>query len=304
LHLALTLGEGAGIGPDLALALGAQLSDVVLIGCQQTLQERAIALGLPTWPHAVIDIPCAVKVVPGVLDTRNAQATLAMLERAAAGAQTGEFRAIVTAPVQKSLLNDAGIAFSGHTEFFQAQAGVSRVVMLLVADAMRVALVTTHLPLRAVPDAVTHAAVLDSLIVLHAGLRAQFGVEQPKIAVLGLNPHAGEGGHLGHEDHAQIVPAIRAARALGIDAHGPLPADTAFIARNLSGVDAVLAMYHDQGLPVLKYAGFGHSVNVTLGLPYVRTSVDHGTALDLAASGRADPGSLRAAVQLARELSR
>jgi 4-hydroxythreonine-4-phosphate dehydrogenase len=302
LRLALTLGEPAGIGPDLALALAGELADVVAIGCARTLAARAQQLGLPPWPHPIIDVPCASKAVPGELDRRNAEAVLTMLRRAADGALRGEFAALVTAPVHKAILNDAGTAFSGHTEFFQAHAGVDRVVMLLVADLLRVALVTTHLPLRQVPDAITAAAVLETLKVLDHGLRQQFGIPAARIAVLGLNPHAGEGGHLGSEDDGEIAPAIHAARALGIIAEGPIPADTAFTPRRLANADAVLAMFHDQGLPVLKYAGFGHAVNVTLGLPYVRTSVDHGTALDLAGTGRADAGSLRAAVQLARTL--
>lgn len=303
MRLALTLGEPSGIGPDLALALADELADVVLIGCARTLAQRARTLGLPLWPHAILDIPCVAPVRAGAINPANAAAVLAMLKRAADGALSGEFGALVTAPVHKAALNDAGIAFTGHTEYFQAHAGVGRVVMLLVADTLRVALVTTHLPLRQVPDAITAAAVLETLKVLDFGLQQQFGIRAARIAVLGLNPHAGEGGHLGFEDDAEIAPAIAAARALGIDADGPIPADTAFTPRRLANADAVLAMFHDQGLPVLKYAGFGHAVNVTLGLPYVRTSVDHGTALDLAGSGRADPGSLRAAVKLARELT-
>jgi 4-hydroxythreonine-4-phosphate dehydrogenase len=206
---------------------------------------------------------------------------------------------MVTAPVQKSTISDAGVPFSGHTEWLAERLATPRPVMLLVAGKLRVALATTHLPLRAVPDAISSDDLAATLRVLAEGLRAHFRLPRPRIAVLGLNPHAGESGHMGTEDRDVIAPAIAAAVAAGIAAHGPVPADTAFTPRQLTDTDAVLAMYHDQGLPVLKYAGFGHAVNVTLGLPIVRTSVDHGTALDLAGTGRADPGSLVAAIELA-----
>src|SRR5690606_1805459 len=210
---------------------------------------------------------------------------------------------MITAPVQKSVINDAGIAFSGHTEYLAARAGVERVVMMLAADELRVALATTHLPLRDVPAAITADLLRATLRILATELRRKFRIAQPRILGLGLNPHAGEGGHLGHEDRDVIAPVIAELDGAGMALHGPLPADTAFTPRWLAQADAVLAMYHDQGLPVLKYAGFGHAVNITLGLPFVRTSVDHGTALDLAGSGRADPGSLRAAIELAANLA-
>ena len=343
LPLLLTAGEPAGIGPDLCLALA--LSDasptrpLLIAGCPETLRERAALLGLPVevrcttpaalanatavaappadnaatvsatqavvycWPFSV-----AARVVPGQLDPRNAPAVLAMPRAAALAAAAGEVAAIVTAPVQKSVIAHAGIPFTGHTEFFaelfaEASGAACPVVMLLVADTLRVALATTHLPLRAVPNAITQDGLLQTLQILDGSLRTRFGIAKPRIAVLGLNPHAGEGGHLGHEDAAVIAPAIANARAAGIHAFGPLPADTAFTPKALAQADAVLAMFHDQGLPVLKHVGFGAGVNVTLGLPIIRTSVDHGTALDLAGTGKADTGSLAAAVALANVLA-
>mgnify|MGYP002073455818 FL=1 len=280
------------------------------------MAERARAVGLdialcgsssapPSWGRgrmAVIDTPLATASIPGRLDPRNASYVLATLAHAADGASTGEFDAIVTAPVHKGVINDAGVRFTGHTEFFAARAGCA-VVMMLVADTLRVALATTHLPLSAVPAAITREGLRQSLRILDHDLRARFGLGVPRIAVLGLNPHAGEDGHLGREEIETISPVLDGLRAEGLDLVGPLPADTAFVPMHLAGYDAVFAMYHDQGLPVLKHAGFGHAVNVTLGLPYVRTSVDHGTALDLAGSGRADAGSLRAATRLAATLS-
>ena len=249
--------------------------------------------------------------VPGTLDPRNAAYVLATLARAAEGATTGEFAAIVTAPVHKGIINDAGVPFTGHTEFF-AQRARRAVVMMLVATGdhgarnggdLRVALATTHLPLAAVPAAITRASLVRTLRILCDDLIAHFRIATPRVAVLGLNPHAGEGGHLGREEIDEIAPAIAQLRAAGFDIAGPLPADTAFVPAQLARFDAVLAMYHDQGLPVLKHAGFGHAVNVTLGLPYVRTSVDHGTALDLAGTGKADAGSLVAATRLAMQLA-
>ena len=327
LPLLLTAGEPAGIGPDLCLALA--ISDasptrpLLIAGCPETLRERAALLGLPvevrcTTPAAMVSttksvvycwpFPVAAPVVPGQLDPRNAPAVLAMLRAAALAAAAGEVAAIVTAPVQKSVIADAGIPFTGHTEFFaewfaDASGTACPVVMLLVADTLRVALATTHLPLRAVPDAITQEGLLQTLRILDGSLRTRFAIAKPRIAVLGLNPHAGEGGHLGLEDAAVIAPAIATARAAGIDAFGPLPADTAFTPKALAQADAVLAMFHDQGLPVLKHVGFGAGVNVTLGLPILRTSVDHGTALDLAGTGKADRGSLVAAVALANTLA-
>jgi len=317
-RIALTAGEPAGIGPELlgAISAGEFAADLVFIGNAELLIERARAARkhLALHPHdadkpvgkagsiAVIDTPLGVPSQAGQLDRRNARHVLDILGRAADGAQSGEFDAIVTAPVHKGVINDAGIAFSGHTGFFAERAGCE-VVMMLVADRLRVALATTHLPLSAVPAAITREGLASTLRILHADLRRHFAIEQPRIAVLGLNPHAGEGGHMGHEEIDTITPVIEQLRGEGLNLIGPLPADSAFVPRHLQHFDAVLAMYHDQGLPVLKHAGFGHAVNVTLGLPYVRTSVDHGTALDLAGSGRADAGSLRAALQLAIQLA-
>jgi 4-hydroxythreonine-4-phosphate dehydrogenase len=224
-----------------------------------------------------------------------------MLDQAIDGCVRREFAAMVTAPVQKSIINEGGVPFTGHTEYLAERTGASHPVMLLAADTLRVALATTHLPLRAVSDAVTPALLDTTLSILHEDVRRLWGISRPRIAVCGLNPHAGESGHLGTEDRDVILPAIERARAAGMLVDGPLPADTVFVPRHLSNYDVVLAMYHDQGLPVLKHAGFGHAVNVTLGLPIARTSVDHGTALDLAGTGRADAGSLIAATRLAIE---
>jgi 4-hydroxythreonine-4-phosphate dehydrogenase len=226
-----------------------------------------------------------------------------MLNRAICGTAQAEFDAMVTAPVQKSVINDSGVPFTGHTEYLAERTNSPHPVMLLAAGSLRVALATTHLPLRAVSDAITPVLLDTTLAILHADVRRLFGVERPRIAVCGLNPHAGESGHLGREDADVIAPAIARARAAGMLVDGPLPADTVFVPRMLSNYDVVLAMYHDQGLPVLKHAGFGHAVNVTLGLPIVRTSVDHGTALDLAGTGQADPGSLLAATRLAIDMA-
>jgi 4-hydroxythreonine-4-phosphate dehydrogenase len=317
-RIALTAGEPAGIGPELIACLAARdfAADLVVIGNAGLLVERAKAIGVVldldiAGAHgkghrpghlAVIDVALPVISKAGKLDTRNASHVLAMLSRAADGARLGEFDAIVTAPVHKGVINDAGIHFSGHTEFLADRAGC-KVVMMLVAEHLRVALATTHLPLSSVPAAIHREGLLTCLRIVHADLHQRFGIAAPCIAVLGLNPHAGEGGHMGREEIDTITPVVEELRAEGMNLIGPLPADTAFVPRHLEHFDAVLAMYHDQGLPVLKHAGFGHAVNVTLGLPYVRTSVDHGTALDLAGTGRADAGSLHAAVNLAIELT-
>ena len=312
-RIALTSGEPAGIGPDLCVAL-ARLALREDLGCEVVclidgalFEARAQALRSPiaqTPGRFVVEpIPVAEPVVAGRLDRRNARYVLALLDRAIEGCRSGEFAAMVTAPVQKSVINDAGVAFSGHTEYLAEACGAPRPVMMLACDAMRVALVTTHLPLSAVPAAITPEAVDETLRILDADLRRHHGIPRPRIAVCGLNPHAGESGHLGREEIDVIAPAIERARAAGIDCHGPLPADTAFLPRLVEGCDALLAMYHDQGLPVLKYAGFGRAVNVTLGLPFLRTSVDHGTALDLAGTGRADAGSLEEALRLATRLA-
>lgn len=326
-RLAVTAGEPAGIGPELVarLAAGDIAADLVAIADPQVLEAAARASGLhiecrPYVADArlhtrapgtlrIIATASATGVVPGRLDPRNGAYVLETLARAADGATRGEFDAIVTAPVHKGVINDAGVPFTGHTEFF-AERTRRDVVMLLAAPHggrdggdLRVALATTHLPLQAVPAAITRDGLARTLRILHHDLVERFGIASPRIAVLGLNPHAGEGGHLGREEIDTIAPAVAALRADGIDLHGPIPADTAFVPSQLVRYDAVLAMYHDQGLPVLKHAGFGHAVNVTLGLPWVRTSVDHGTALDLAGTGRADPGSLFAATRLALSLA-
>ncbi|MDG0978505.1 MAG: 4-hydroxythreonine-4-phosphate dehydrogenase PdxA [Halieaceae bacterium] len=315
--IAITLGEPSGIGPDIvACALqNASAHRRIVIGSAITLEARAKQLGLPIRlvPYGeptndraiveVIDCPTAEPVTPGALNAANATSVLHSLERAAYGALQGEFDAIVTAPVQKSVINDAGITFSGHTEFFADIANVRKVVMMLVAGSLRVALVTTHLPLSAVPRAITTEAITETLKITQTDLQRHFGIANPKFAVLGLNPHAGEGGHLGREEIEVISPCLEQLRTRGFDLLGPLPADTAFQPLILDQVDAVIAQYHDQGLPVLKYAGFGEAVNVTLGLPFVRTSVDHGTALDLAGTGRAKTGSFSAAFELAATLA-
>ena len=329
-RLALTAGEPAGIGPELIAKLAASdiAADLVAVMDSALLEAAAraagIALRIATYdPDEVVSVrapgslrivPMALQVAatPGSLDPRNAAYVLATLARAADGASSGEFDAIVTAPVHKGVINEAGIRFTGHTEFFARRAGRD-VVMMLVAPhgggreagggALRVALATTHLPLAAVPAAITRPALVRSLRILCDDLIARFGIAAPRVAVLGLNPHAGEGGHLGREEIDEIAPAVQQLRAAGFDVRGPIPADTAFVPGQLERHDAVLAMYHDQGLPVLKHAGFGHAVNVTLGLPFIRTSVDHRTALDIAGSGRADPGSLIAAALLAMRLT-
>jgi 4-hydroxythreonine-4-phosphate dehydrogenase len=280
--------------------------DVLCLADAQLLQQRAALLGMPApgGPHFEVEhVALAAPVRPGSLDTRNARYVLTLLDRALALCKSGGCAALVTAPVQKSVINDAGIAFTGHTEYLAERCGGVLPVMMLVARELRVALATTHLPLRAVSAAITPALLDATLRIVATDLRRHWRMTQPRIAVCGLNPHAGEGGHLGAEDDAVIAPAIRRAQASGIAASGPYPADTIFVPQRLASFDVVLAMYHDQGLPTLKYAGFGSAVNVTLGLPILRTSVDHGTALDLAGSGRADDGSLIAALELAARLA-
>jgi 4-hydroxythreonine-4-phosphate dehydrogenase len=319
-RLAVTLGEPAGIGAELVAALAATdlRADLIAIGDKDALllaaQTRGIALQLEAddgqWRRGrtsgslrYVHIPAPAPVVPGRLDVRNAPYVVDMLARAVDGGLEGEFDALVTAPVQKSVINDAGIAFTGHTEFFADRAKCD-VAMLLVAPGLRVALATTHLPLAEVPAAITPATLVRILRIVYNDLRHRFRIENPRIAVLGLNPHAGEGGHLGREEIDIIGPTLAALRADGMRLEGPLSADTAFVPAQRARFDAYLAMYHDQGLPVLKALGFGDSVNVTLGLPFVRTSVDHGTALNLAGTGKADPASLIAAAKLAMELAR
>jgi 4-hydroxythreonine-4-phosphate dehydrogenase len=307
--IAITTGEPAGIGPELALRAAAQAdAPVTLIGDAALLETTAFAIGLG-WPlprASIVHVPLAYPCVPGRLDPRNARHVVETLDRAIDGCMAGRYRAMVTAPVQKSVINDGHATrtpFSGHTEYLAERSGASHVVMLLVGGGLRVALATTHLPLSAVPAAITASSLAATLDVLQHDLRAKFALPAPRIGVAGLNPHAGESGQLGREEIEVIGPAVVAARARGIDATGPLPADTLFVPAQLARFDAVLAMYHDQGLPVLKHASFGHGVNVTLGLPFVRTSVDHGTALDLAGTGRADAGSMLAALRLAEELA-
>ena len=324
--IAVTMGEPAGIGPDLCVRLAERrwAARLIGIGDIELLRDRARRLraGVRIVPYIrgrdaapgtfeVAHFPLAVPAVPGRLDQANAKAVLATLDAALTGCLAGEFSAMVTAPVQKSVINDAGMAFSGHTEFLAERTGATVVMMLVGATAtgpLRVALTTTHLPLAAVPAAITEALVTRTVRIVADELSAKFRIAKPRIAVCGLNPHAGEGGYLGREELEIIAPALAALREQGIAVAGPLPADTVFVPAKASEFDCVIAMYHDQGLPVLKHASFGHGVNVTLGLPIVRTSVDHGTALDLAADGAgarsADPGSLFAAVALAIELGK
>lgn len=316
--LAVTTGEPAGVGPDLALRLteagvGARC---VLIGDKTLLAARARQLGLslalrdyapdtpaPAQGLEVCHVPLAVPAAPGRLDPANAGYVLATLDRAIDGCLSGEFAAMVTAPVHKGVINDGGVAFSGHTEYLAERTHTPKVVMMLAGGGMRVALATTHLPLRDVADAITADSLEQVIRILHGDLRAKFGIAAPRVLVAGLNPHAGESGHLGREEIEVIEPLLARLRGEGMDLIGPLPADTLFNPDKLRRCDAVLAMYHDQGLPVLKHASFGAGINITLGLPIVRTSVDHGTALDLAGSGQAHPGSLFEAVQLAAQLA-
>jgi len=323
-RIALTSGEPAGIGPELCLAVAAGVPppcELVCFGDAALLEERARQLGIavrllpyegggsaaPAPPVRgtlrVAQEPLAVPSVPGRLEPANARYVLALLDRAIDGALAGEFDAIVTAPVHKGVINDAGIAFTGHTEYLAQRTHSARAVMLLAAGELRVALATTHLPLAAVSGALTTDSLYEAGTILARELERRFAVRDPRIAVCGLNPHAGEGGHLGDEEVRIIAPAIERLRGAGIRASGPLPADTVFVPQVLARYDAVLAMYHDQGLPVVKYAGFERAVNVTLGLPLLRTSPDHGTALDLAGTGRADGRSLAAAIELAARLA-
>jgi 4-hydroxythreonine-4-phosphate dehydrogenase len=291
----------------------------VVFADRELLAERASSLGLaidlaeydpaaparPHTPHSleIVHVPLARASRAGTLDPANARAVLDALRLGVQGCMRGEFCGLVTGPVHKGVINDAGLPFTGHTEFLAELSGARLPVMLLCGGGLRVALATTHLPLARVSAALTRERLADVLEVLHRDLQCRFGLATPRILVCGLNPHAGEGGHLGREEIDVIAPVIGALSARGLALQGPVPADTAFTPQRLSGADAVLAMYHDQGLPVLKHAAFGHAVNVTLGLPFVRTSVDHGTALDLAGSGRADAGSMRAAIALAADLA-
>jgi 4-hydroxythreonine-4-phosphate dehydrogenase len=299
--IAVTSGEPAGIGPELCASLldHDPAIRLVLVG-DQALLERAAGRPLPA--ESVLHVPLAAPSTPGRLDPANASYVLAVLDAATDGCLAGRFDAMVTAPVHKGVINEAGVRFTGHTEYLAERCGAPLPVMLLAGGGLRVALATTHLPLARVSAAITAHRLEGVLRVLDADLRAKFAIAAPRILVCGLNPHAGEGGHLGREEIEVIEPALERLRAQGLHLTGPVPADTAFLPARVAGHDAVLAMFHDQGLPVLKHASFGHAVNVTLGLPILRTSVDHGTALDLAGTGRADPGSLRAALRLAAEM--
>lgn len=313
--IAVTPGEPAGIGPELCMRLATQPRDfaLVLIADPGLLAERARLLGVDAAPVPwssragagtglyVLPIPLTSPAQPGRLDARNAPYVIATLARAIDGCRHGEFDALVTAPVHKGVINDAGIPFTGHTEFLAERVGCDT-VMMLAAGTLRVALATTHLPLAQVSRHITRTTLQRTLAILHRDLRQKFGIADPAILVCGLNPHAGEGGHLGREEIEVIAPVIEKLKTGGMRVRGPVPADTAFIPTSLAGTDAVLAMYHDQGLPVLKHHDFAHAVNITLGLPFPRVSVDHGTALELAGTGRADPSSLIAALQLARRL--
>ena len=301
--LVITAGEPAGVGPDLCLALAETRwsNKIVVIADRDCLDARARQLGVEN-SLEILNQPLSNPTVCGTPDPANAESLLAGLKRAVAGCVEGQFSGLVTGPLQKSTINDAGFPFSGHTEYLAELTSISTPVMLLVADSMRVALASTHMPLRQVSDFLTRGRLRDVIKVLHADLVNKFSIPDPELVVCGLNPHAGENGHLGEEDAAIIEPVIAEFRRNGMNIRGPLPADTAFTPA-AGHADAVLAMYHDQGLPVLKYAGFGNAVNVTLGLPIIRTSVDHGTALDIAGTGQADAGSMTAAVALAAKMS-
>ncbi len=319
--IAVTSGEPAGIGPELCLRLcdrpePATPARLVILGDREMLAERARLLnfscvlrdwapGLPE-VSGVIDVlhlPLAVASQPGRLDPANSPYVLGVLDRALQGCMCGEFAAIVTAPVHKGVVNDAGVSFTGHTEYLAEKTGTAQVVMMLAGGGLRVALATTHLPLREVPAAVTQASLERTLRILQDEMRRKYGFSSPRILVAGLNPHAGEGGYLGREEIEIISPVLERLRGEGMVLMGPLPADTMFTPPMLAQGDCVLAMYHDQGLTALKFASFGHGINVTLGLPIIRTSVDHGTALELSGTGRADPGSLFVAVEQAVEMA-
>ena len=331
--LAITAGEPAGIGPDLCVQLAVTPPDIpfVVIADKYLLQQRAAQLGIAlqvremgsgkwevgsgnalVFPHSplptpyslpVIHIPLAAPCHAGILNSANSGYVLATLRRAVQGCQAGEFSAMVTAPVHKGIINDAGIPFTGHTEFLAGQTHTDLVVMMLVGGGMRVALATTHLPLKDVPAAITAPLLENTLRIIRRDLQSRFGIAQPRILVAGLNPHAGEGGYLGREEIEVMIPLLDRLRAEGFDVSAPLPADTLFTPQKLAQCDCVLAMYHDQGLPVLKHASFGQGVNITLGLPIIRTSVDHGTALDLAGTGKADSGSLFEAIRVAAQMA-
>jgi 4-hydroxythreonine-4-phosphate dehydrogenase len=316
-RVTITPGEPAGIGPDLTIALAQRGWPVELVVCAspELLLERAALLGLPlalqpyqpdipARPQAagtltVLPVALREQAVPGRLDVRNSAYVVDTLARACDGCTSGEFSALITGPVHKGVINDAGIPFIGHTEFFEERSHSEKVVMMLATEELRVALATTHLPLKAISDAITPDLLRQIISILYHDLQTRFGIPQPHVLVCGLNPHAGEGGHMGTEEIDTIIPVLDEMRAKGMHLSGPLPADTLFQPKYLDHADAVLAMYHDQGLPVLKYQGFGRAVNITLGLPFIRTSVDHGTALELAGQGKADVGSFITALNLA-----
>ena len=323
LRLAITAGEPAGIGPDLCIQLAqlAHHAELVVIADPGMLEQRAALLGLPLRIRTfdpdlpsndeqtgtqglltVLPVSCNRDVHCGQPDPENASYVLETLRQAVRGCHNEIFDAMVTAPVHKGIINDAGFEFTGHTEFLQQLTQTDQVVMMLATQGLRVALVTTHLPLSQVCKAVTATVVEQVLRIVHSELRRSFAIDIPRLLVCGLNPHAGEGGHLGHEDEQIILPVLERLRQEGMQLLGPLPADTIFIPKYLDNADAVIAMYHDQGLPVLKFKGFGIAVNITLGLPFIRTSVDHGTAIDLAGSGQADASSLHTAIQTAIEM--
>lgn len=299
--IAVTSGEPAGIGPDICLALAERSFDarLVVLGDRELFAQRARQLGRAIDALEIRHIPLKQPALAGRLDPANARYVLDLIDAALEGCMNGEYAALVTAPVHKGVINDAGISFTGHTEYLAEKTGTPRVVMMLAGGGLRVALATTHLPLKDVPAAITPSELEATLRILHADLQTKFGIARPRILVAGLNPHAGEGGHLGREEIEVITPVLDQLRGEGMDLVGPLPADTLFTKNVLAGADAQLAMYHDQGLAVLKYAAFDEGINVTLGLPIIRTSVDHGTALDLAGSGKASPTSLFAAVDAA-----
>ena len=317
--IAITLGEPAGIGPDLLAQLAARATlagDYVVIADPKVLQERAELLGIPlkindyqqgSLPHdthclTVLPIACPSPVVAGHLNSQNSSYVLETIKRATLGCVDNEFSAIVTAPLHKGIINDAGIPFTGHTEYLAELTKTELPVMMLATEGLRVALATTHLPLSEVSAAITHDSLTNVIQILHNDLEKKFGISNPHILICGLNPHAGEGGHLGMEEINIIEPVLHSLTEKGMNLTGPLPADTLFTPRYLKSADAVLAMYHDQGLPVLKHVGFGNAINITLGLPIIRTSVDHGTALDLAGTGKAQTSSLEAALKIAKEL--
>jgi len=320
-RIAITPGEPAGIGPDLAITIAQQdwPVELVVVACKQLISSRAKNLGLaltlvdydpsvaPMPQRAgtltILSVDMAEACIPGELNAQNGSYVIETLRIASEKNISGEFDAIVTGPVHKGLINQSGIAFSGHTEYFAHQANCSDVVMMLATEGLRVALVTTHIPLAYVSKAITAERLQKVTRILHSDLITKFGITQPKIYVCGINPHAGEGGHLGKEEIEVMIPALDELRAEGINTIGPLPADTIFQQKYLDDADAILTMYHDQGLPVLKYKGFGSSVNITLGLPFIRTSVDHGTALELAGTNSADSGSFIEAINTAISLA-